>query len=127
MKSILIADDDPVMVKLVEFNLKKIGYSALICRDGDSVRERALSEKPVLAIFDFMLPGRSGLELIVDFKADPVLQDIPLLVVTAQGKDSVREEVLAAGAARVFTKPFSPTLLTKCIDELLEPLDAVEA
>jgi DNA-binding response OmpR family regulator len=119
MKTILIADDDPVMVKLLEFNLKRAGHRVEICREGLSVVAKACDVRPDLAIFDLMLPGRSGLELIVDFKGDGELAEIPIIVVTGQGKGSTRHELLKAGASTVFTKPFSPTILINRISELL--------
>ena len=120
MKTILIADDDPVMVKLLEFNLKRAGYRVEICREGLSVAAKAHDVSPNLAIFDLMLPGRSGLELIKDFKDHDELVTIPIIVVTGQGKGSTRHELLDAGANTVFTKPFSPTILINSISELLE-------
>lgn len=119
MAKILIADDDPVMVKLFEFGFRKAGHSLVVCREGLSVPDRARAEKPDVAIFDLMLPGLSGLELIRLFKADVALKVIPILVVTGQGRDSVKEELLEAGAAKVFTKPFSPSVIMASIDELL--------
>lgn len=119
MKTILIADDDPVMVKLLEFNLKRANYRVVICREGLSVMPMAEEAQPDLVIFDLMLPGRSGLELIVDFKASPELATIPIIVVTGQGRGSTKDELLAAGADTVFTKPFSPTILMNNIGELM--------
>jgi DNA-binding response OmpR family regulator len=119
MKTILIADDDPVMVKLLEFNLRRAGYATLVCVEGLSVCERARVNSPDLVILDMMLPGRSGLELLHDFKADPALAALPVVVVTSQGKNSTQEELLGAGALNVFTKPFSPTILMARLRELL--------
>ncbi|WOO39789.1 response regulator [Rubellicoccus peritrichatus] len=119
MKKILIADDDPVMVKLFEFNLRKAGFHLLICREGLSVISRAKDERPDIAIFDLMLPGMSGQELIRAFKGDPELKDIPIIVVTGQGKDSTRDNLISDGADSVFTKPFSPSALLSRLSELL--------
>ncbi len=119
MKTILVADDDPVMVKLFEYNFARAGYRVVVCREGLCVREKTLESKPDLAILDVMLPGRTGLELIRDFKSDPALCNIPVVVVTSQGKGSTQEELLSAGAANVFTKPFSPTILIARIQQLL--------
>lgn len=119
MTTILIADDDPVMVKLFEFNLKRGGFDLVLCREGTSVVTQALSSKPAIAIFDYMLPGRSGLELIQDFRGHDELKEIPIIVVTGQGKGSTRDELVEAGANEVFTKPFSPTVLLNRIKELL--------
>ena len=119
MKKILIADDDPMMVKILEFNLRRAGFDLIICREGLSVCTRAHAEQPDLIILDVMLPGRTGLELVADIKADPVLAGLPVLIVTSEGKNSTLDGLLAAGAANVYTKPFSPTMLIDRVRELL--------
>jgi DNA-binding response OmpR family regulator len=119
MKCILIAEDDAVTVRLLQHNLHRSNFKTLVCRDGTSVGKRMAAGKPDLAILDLMLPGKSGFELIIEFKSDPELAEIPLVVVTGQGKETLRDELLAAGAADVFTKPFSPTALLACINRLI--------
>ncbi len=118
-KHILVADDDAVMVRLLEFNLKKAGFTYTTCRDGLSIENNVRTTKPDLAIIDFMLPGKTGLEVIKEFKADPELVKIPIVVVTGQGKGSKKTELLDAGASNVFTKPFSPTALMEYVRSLL--------
>ena len=120
MKNVLIAEDDAVMVRLLEYTLKKSGFNTIICRDGSSVFSRISARKPDLGIIDLMLPGKSGQELIREFKADSELARVPLIVVTGQGKGSTKDELLAAGAVSVFTKPFSPTALMARVSELLD-------
>jgi len=127
MKTILIADDDPMMAKLLEFNLRKAGYTVLVCREGLSVCERARTEHPDLIMLDVMLPGRTGLELVHDIKADPALMAIPVVIVTSEGKGSTQDELLAAGAANVYTKPFSPTMLLERVRQLLGETSASTA
>jgi DNA-binding response OmpR family regulator len=119
MKKILIADDDPMMVKLLEFNLRRAGFDLIICREGSTVVARAHAEQPDLIILDVMMPGRTGLEIVADLKADSVLAGLPVLIVTSEGKNSTLDELLAAGAANVYTKPFSPTMLIDRVRELL--------
>jgi DNA-binding response OmpR family regulator len=119
MKKILIADDDPMMVKLLEFNLRRAGYDLIICREGATVCARARAEHPDLVILDVMLPGRTGLELVGDIKGDPALAALPVLIVTSEGKNTILDSLLAAGAANVYTKPFSPTMLIDRVRQLL--------
>lgn len=119
MKRILIAEDDPVMSKLIEFNLKREGYQVIICRDGPAVMRTVKETAPDLALLDLNLPGMTGLELSQAFEADPLLREIPRMVVTAQGKDAVFDELYAAGVKKVFTKPFSPSALAGAIREQL--------
>jgi len=64
-------------------------------------------------------PGLSGLELSRSFEEDAHLKQIPRIVVTAQGKDSIFDDLYAAGVRKVFTKPFSPSLLAETIKEIL--------
>ncbi|OIO60216.1 MAG: hypothetical protein COZ46_07745 [Verrucomicrobia bacterium CG_4_10_14_3_um_filter_43_23] len=119
MDKILIADDDPFMEKLLEFTLKKAGFGIIACREGNSVIQRILDEKPVLIILDLMLPGRSGLELIGDIRANQSIARLPVIFVTGQGKESTRNQLTQAGASAVYTKPFSPTALIAMIKKLL--------
>ncbi|HVU38879.1 MAG TPA: response regulator [Opitutales bacterium] len=119
MKTILIADDDPMMVKLLEFNLRRSGYTVLVCREGLSVCDKARANHPDLIILDVMMPGRTGLELLHDLKADALLAPVPVLVVTSEGKSSTETSLLAAGALNVYTKPFSPTMLLDRVRQLL--------
>ncbi|GAB4274337.1 MAG TPA: hypothetical protein DIU37_04555 [Opitutae bacterium] len=126
MKTLLVADDDPVMLKLFEFNLRKAGFQVIACKEGLGVVQKALTEKPELVILDYLLPGRSGLELIHDFKANARLSEVPLIIVTGQGKGTTRDDLMRAGAACVFTKPFSPSLLVQEINRLLtRPVESV--
>lgn len=119
MKKILIADDDPVMTRLLEFHLRRANYATITCREGLSVVKRALEEHPDLAVIDLMLPGRSGKELIEEFRANEKLEDLPVIVVTGQGRESTHDALSRAGARHVFTKPFSPTALIGRINTIL--------
>lgn len=120
MIKILVAEDDPVMSKLIEFNLKREGFQPLLCPDGETVLQVVRETPPAVALFDLNLPGMSGLELSQAFEKDPELRKIPRIVVTAQGKDAVFDELYEAGVKRVFTKPFSPSALVEAIRELMK-------
>jgi len=65
MKTILIADDDPVMIKLLEHNFKKIGLNTIPCSDGDDASEKAIARKPDLAILDLNLPKKLDSNLLI--------------------------------------------------------------
>ncbi|WP_309399234.1 response regulator [Cerasicoccus maritimus] len=120
MSTILIADDDPLMIRLLEFNLKRIKCKLIVCREGLGAEQLLKTERPDMAIIDVMLPGKSGLELIQFVRSEPKLASMPLIVVTGHGETQVHEELLAAGANRVFTKPFAPSLLQSAVQELLD-------
>lgn len=119
-EKILIADDDPVMIKLLEYNLKKNDYDVASCTEGLGVMEKAKEGKPVLAILDYILPGKTGLDLIEDFRSDEEFKDLPIIVITQRGEDEIREKLLAAGAQRIYTKPYSHLELIGVIRELIQ-------
>lgn len=110
-RHILVAEDDPVMVKLLEFTLRREHYTVTVCREGDAVADKARSEKPDLVLVDYVLPGMTGGQIAQEFHNDPELCKIPIIVVTGQGKDGLRDDLLALGVREVFTKPFSPMTL----------------
>lgn len=120
MSTILIADDDPLMVRLLQFNLGRAGYELVICREGLSAEREARARRPDAAVIDVMLPGKTGQELIETFRADKDLADMPVIVVTGHGEKQVHVALLAAGAQRVFTKPFAPSLLLVAVEELIQ-------
>jgi DNA-binding response OmpR family regulator len=117
MATILIADDDNVMLKLYELHLKKAGHTLIICQEGSSVMEQFERHTIELAVLDYLLPGKTGLELIQIIRKDN--EKLPLIVITAQGKQTLKQDLLNAGANAVFTKPFSPSVLMKTIESLL--------
>lgn len=118
MKRILIVDDDPVMIKLLDFNLKKAGYAVTACQDGSSVEKMAEQTNPDLAVFDLILPGRSGLKLVQDFRKNTKFKTLPIIIITQKGNEHTKENLLNAGATCVFTKPFSPKLVLQTINNL---------
>lgn len=118
MPTILIADDDNVMLKLYELHLKKLGYTLIFCQEGTSVIDQFEKHPLALAILDYLLPGKNGLELIKIIRETN--KTLPLIIITAQGRQTLKEELLTAGANAVFTKPFSPSALIKTIEELIK-------
>lgn len=120
MNTILIADDDPLMIRLLEFNLKRLGCRIIIAREGLGAEHLIKVERPDLAIIDVMLPGKDGHELIQSVRGDEDFKDMPLIVVTGHGEHQIHRELLEAGANRVFTKPFAPSLLQSTVQELLQ-------
>lgn len=120
MSTILIADDDPLMIRLLEYNLKRLKARIIIAREGLGAEHLVKVERPDLAIIDVMLPGKDGLSLIQSIRADDDLKDMPLIVVTGHGEHHIIRQLLDAGANHVFTKPFAPSLLESTVQELLQ-------
>ncbi|PJJ08848.1 response regulator receiver domain-containing protein [Flavobacterium sp. 1] len=107
---ILIAEDDILMIKILEFILKKEGYQVVSCKDGLSAIEKIPVLIPDLVITDIMLPFRSGLEIISYSKEH--FGSIPVIVVSSLGEEeSTVVEAFNLGADDFVSKPFNPNEL----------------
>lgn len=108
--TVLIADDDPITLRLLCSALEPEGYRIVTARDGESALVVARHEKPALCLFDWDMPGKSGLEICraLRAEADPRLREIPVVLITGMSKKEDLESAFAAGIVDFLTKPFSP-------------------
>ena len=107
------------MVKLLEFMLRRENYTVSVCREGNTVVDKALNKRPDLLLIDYILPGMTGDQIAAAFRDDNELSEIPIIVVTGQGHESVRKRMMNLGVREVFTKPFSPITLIAEIKKYL--------
>ncbi len=119
MKSILIADDEESLRLLIRTTLEGPEYRLLEATDGIAALEMARSHHPDLIVLDWMMPGRSGVEVARELRADPATAHIALLMLTAMGQEKDRTRGLAAGVQAFLVKPFSPLELLDCVEEVL--------
>src|SRR5216683_2467425 len=117
---ILIVDDEPEAVELVEFNLKQAGFDVLTAADGAEALKKARSALPSLVVLDLMLPEVDGLEVCKMLRRDPATRAIPIIMVTAKAAEIDRILGLELGADDYLTKPFSPRELVLRIRKILE-------
>ena len=103
---ILVADDDPLVLRSITFILQKAGFEVRAATNGAEALALAREHKPTLAMLDVMMPEMDGLEVCQAIKEDPDLADVPVYLVTARAMASERERGLAAGADEYITKPF---------------------
>jgi CheY-like chemotaxis protein len=115
--TILVCDDEPPLRELVRAILGD-GFEYLEASDGETALELIREARPDLVILDVMLPRRNGLEVLTEIRRSPELTRTPVVVVTAW--THAESSALAAGANRVFGKPFDPDDLIAAVDELLE-------
>jgi CheY-like chemotaxis protein len=120
-KTILICDDEAPMRELVRVVLVDGGYEFVEAADGLECLELARELTADLLVLDLMLPSMSGLEVVAALRSDPLLAGLPIVVMSAW--DHMREEALAAGAARFVGKPFEPGELRAAVAELLGGVD----
>ena len=118
-KRILIVDDEPHIVMLLETRLKAEGYEVLSAQDGQKGFELAKKEKPDLIVLDLMLPKMDGYKVCGLLKKDSRYAEIPILMFTARAQEEDRRMGEEVGANDYLTKPFQPAVLLGKIKELL--------
>lgn len=116
---ILVVDDEPDAVELIEFNLKAAGYDVVTASDGAEALQKARRLMPQLILLDLMLPEVDGLEVCKILRRDPQTQGIPIIMVTAKAAEIDRVLGLELGADDYVTKPFSPRELVLRVKRLL--------
>ena len=108
---ILVVEDEEALCALLDYNLRKEGFSVSLCRDGDEALVTVLEEKPDLLLLDWMLPKVSGIEICRQVRMRVELRDLPIIMLTARGEEDDRIRGLDTGADDYLTKPFSMTEL----------------
>jgi len=101
---ILIVDDEPPIIDVLEYNLKKANYEVIVARDGQEALEKARHQRPDLVILDLMLPKLDGLEVCRALRRDG---DLPIIMLTAKDEEIDRVVGLELGADDYVVKPFS--------------------
>jgi len=117
---ILVVDDEPEAVELVEFNLKQAGYDVVTAADGAEALKKARTVLPGLVLLDLMLPEVDGLEVCKMLRRDPATAGIPIIMVTAKAAEIDRILGLELGADDYITKPFSPRELVLRVKKMLQ-------
>ncbi len=107
-QKILVVDDEPDIVALVTYNLKKEGFAVAALSNGDEVLRTVKQGHIALVILDLMLPGISGMEICGLLRRNAETAQLPVIMLTAKGEEADRIRGLEAGADDYLPKPFSP-------------------
>jgi phosphate regulon transcriptional regulator PhoB len=118
-KKILVVDDEPDLVELVSYNLKKEGFKVFTAPDGEDALDKVRKGPFDLIILDLMLPGIQGVELCRMLRSNPKTEAIPIIMLTAKGEVSDRIRGLETGADDYMAKPFSPKELVARVKAIL--------
>jgi phosphate regulon transcriptional regulator PhoB len=118
-QKILIVDDEPDVVDLLEFNLRGAGFEVATAENGSKALKKVRDSIPDLILLDLMLPEIDGLELCKLLRRDPQTSDIPIIMLTAKASEIDRVLGLELGADDYVTKPFSPRELILRVKGLL--------
>jgi len=116
---ILVVDDEPDILELVQYNLSKAHYDVVGVESGEEALAHLREMLPDLIVLDLMLPGADGLEVCKALKRDTHTAAIPIVILTARGEEADIVAGLELGADDYLTKPFSPRVLLARIRAVL--------
>lgn len=117
-KRILIADDEPDILEIVQYNLVREGYEVSTAKDGDDALVKAKSQKPDLIILDIMMPKRTGVEVCEILRSQPAYKETLIIFLTALSDESSHIKGLETGGDDYVTKPISPKVLVSRVNAL---------
>ncbi|MFQ5406815.1 MAG: response regulator transcription factor [Anaerolineales bacterium] len=120
MSKILIAEDERDIRDLIKFTLEFAGHEVVTAANGAEAVDLARSTAPDLVLMDVRMPRMTGYEACQMMKADPDLQAIPVVFLSAKGQESEVEAGLELGASDYILKPFAPDQLTQRVSDVLK-------
>ena len=118
-KRVLICDDDPVILRLLQVNLELEGYEVLLAHHGENALEVAHAEHPDLIILDIMMPRLDGYQTCERLKSDDSTKEIPVVFLSAKAQQSDIEKGRTFGVSEYVTKPFDPNDLVDVVERVL--------
>jgi DNA-binding response OmpR family regulator len=116
---LLLVDDDPIIVRLLEVNFRLEGFTIQTASRGDDALQLALATTPDVVILDMMLPGMTGDEVCRRMRETPALATVPVVFLTAREADEVRAHGYALGMVDFISKPFDPVALVETVRRML--------
>jgi DNA-binding response OmpR family regulator len=119
MTRVLVVDDEPNILLSLEFLMQQAGFEVVTATDGETALQRVAERPPDLILLDISLPGLSGFEVLEQLRARPEHARLPIIMLTAHGREVEREKGLALGADDYITKPFSTRQLVEKVQALL--------
>jgi CheY-like chemotaxis protein len=117
-KKVLICDDDPVILRLLQVNLEIEGYDVVIAHHGEEAVDKALAETPDLVLLDIMMPRMDGYEACRQIRSHDETKEVPIVFLSARAQQSDIDKGRAYGVSDYLTKPFDPTDLLEVIERL---------
>jgi len=124
---ILIVEDEAPLAEMLRYNLDKAGFRTAVAGTGEEALQRVRVEVPDLAVVDWMLPERSGIEVCRELRARAETRKLPIIMLTARGEEGDRVLGLEAGADDYVVKPYSPREMIARVQALLRRSDLQNA
>jgi two-component system alkaline phosphatase synthesis response regulator PhoP len=123
VKKILIADDEPDILEIIQFNLQAEGYEVITAKNGDEAIEQAKKHQPDLIILDIMMPGKNGIDVCNILRMQPAFKETLIVFLSALSDEGTEIRGLETGADDYLTKPISPKILVSKVNALFRRLN----
>lgn len=123
VKKILIADDEPDILEIIQYNLRNEGYEVVTAKNGNEAIEMAKKFQPDLIILDIMMPGKNGIEVCNILRLQPAFNDTLIIFLTALSDEGSEVKGLETGADDYLTKPVSPKVLVSKVNALFRRIN----
>jgi len=117
---VLVVDDEEYIQHILNFSFGAEGYDVVTAADGEEAIKKAKSEKPDIIVLDIMMPKMDGYEACKRLKTDPSTKSIPVILLTAKGREVDRKLGAQAGADDYVVKPFSPGRLIERVEGMMK-------
>ncbi len=116
---ILVVDDEPPIVRLMEFILARQGHEMLVAVNGQEALDKVRTHQPDLVLLDIMMPRIDGYEVARTLRADPATADLPIIMLSAKAQEEDIQKGMDVGVNEYITKPFSPDQLVSVVGDYL--------
>ncbi len=116
---VLVIDDSPTIVRVVQLVLTKAGFEIAAAPDGEAGLAMARAQLPDLILLDFVMPKMNGYQVCRELAADPALRDVPVVLMSAKGDQVGERFVKVMGIVDYITKPFSPEAITAVVQHTI--------
>ena len=126
VKKILIADDEPDILEIIQYNLQGEGFEVSTAKNGNEAIEKAKRVLPDLIILDIMMPGKTGLEVCNILRQQPAFKNTLIIFLTALSDEGTEIKGLETGADDYLTKPVSPKVLVSKVNALFRRFSSKE-
>jgi len=126
VKKILIADDEPDILEIIQYNLQNEGYEVQTAKNGNEAIDQAKRFTPDLIILDIMMPGKNGIEVCNILRMQPAFNDTLIIFLTALSDEGTEVKGLETGADDFITKPVSPKVLVSKVNALFRRVNKDE-
>jgi len=118
-KTVVYAEDDQDIARLVKFKLEREGFKIVYFPDGAGVVEAVSQVMPDIVLLDVMMPVQDGISILKDIKSNPKTANIPVIMLSAKGQEQDIVKGLDIGATDYVTKPFAPSELIARVKRIL--------